>query len=220
MEGQPLKIAIIGGTGKLGYGLAKRFAYLGHDVMIGSRDKQKAESKAREINQTLNNSNVLGETVTEAAKWGEVVIIAVPYAGQHATVKEIQEHTTGKVVVDTTVPLTPGKPTEQRDSVTSVAEETAQYLGNETALVSGFHTISHTVLNDLDANIQSDVLLCGDDQQAIEVVSKLISELGGSPIHAGALKNARVLERLTPMIIGMNKRYKKKHIGVKMTGLN
>lgn len=214
-----MKIAIIGGTGKLGYGLAKRLANLGKHVIIGSRDKQKAEEKADELNKLLAVSDVYGEVVSEAAKLGEVVFIAVPHAGQRATVEQIQAHAIGKIVVDTTVPLTAGNPTEQRDSVTSVAEETAQLLGSETKLVSGFHTISHTVLNKIDAEIESDVLLCGDDQQAIDTVSNLTKELGGNPVNAGALKNARVLERLTPMIIGMNKRYKKKHIGIKITGL-
>lgn len=214
-----MKIAIIGGTGKLGYGLAKRLANLGQHVMIGSRDKQKAEAKAEELNHTLAISSVYGETIPEAAKWGEMVIITVPYAAQRSTVEQLQPHVTGKIVVDTTVPLMAGNPTEQMDAVTSVAEDTAQLLGSETKLVAGFHTISHTVLNNLNADIESDVLLCGDDHQVVDVVSNLTKQLGGNPIHAGALKNARVLERLTPMIIGMNKRYKRKHIGIKITGL-
>lgn len=214
-----MKIAILGGTGNLGYGLAKRLAKSGNKVVIGSREKQKANQSATEINAELNITTVSGEVLEKAAKEANIVFITVPYKAQQATVEQIKEAVTSKIVVDATVPLVQGNITDQRDEVTSAAEDVVVMLEDTVKFVSGFHTISHTVLNDLDAEIESDVFLCGNDNVAIEQIAKLTREIGGNPIHAGGLKNARVLERLTPMIISMNKHYKKKHIGIKATGL-
>lgn len=214
-----MNIAIIGGTGKLGYGLAKRFANIGKNVMIGSRNKDKAVNAANEINQELGTSFVQGDEIEAAAKWGSIIFITVPHAAQMDTVEKVKYHAEGKIVIDTTVPLVPGNPTVQMDRATSTAEEVAAVLGESVKLVSGFHTISHTVLNNLENRVDGDVLICGNDSSAVETVANLVEEIEAHPVHAGSLQNARVLERLTPMIIGMNKRYKKKHIGVKITGL-
>jgi 8-hydroxy-5-deazaflavin:NADPH oxidoreductase len=214
-----MNISIIGGTGKLGFGLAKRFASINHSVVIGSREKEKAVSKAMEINEEFKSFQVKGEDISTAAECGDIVFITVPYAAQKDTIDKIKGHVKGKVVIDATVPLQPGNPTNQIDSITSSAEDVLEILGNDVKLVSGFHTISHTVLNNVNSVIESDVLICSNDTEAIEIVSRLIEELGANPVNAGNLKNARVLERLTPMIIGMNKHYKKRHIGIKITGL-
>lgn len=214
-----MKIAILGGTGNLGYGLAKRLANSGNQVVIGSREKQKADQSATEINTELNISNVSGEALADAANEADIVFITVPYKAQQATVEQIKDAVLGKIVVDATVPLVQGNITDQRDEVTSAAEDVVSMLGDSVKFVSGFHTISHTILNQIDAEIESDVFLCGNDDDAVEKVAELTRGIGGNPVHAGGLKNARVLERLTPMIISMNKRYKKKHIGIKATGL-
>jgi len=211
---------MIGGTGKLGYGLAKRFAAKGKQVVIGSRNEIKAKQKAKEINVELFAQRVEGRTIHDAAKMGDIVFVTVPYKAQRETIEQIKKNVSGKIVVDTTVPLNPKNVTSQVNLPISSAESASEILGKEDVhLVAGFHTISHTVLENLEKSIDSDVLLCGNDDHSVEVVSSLVEELGARPIHAGGLEQARVLERLTPMIIGMNKRYKKRHIGITMTGL-
>ncbi|WP_078427718.1 NADPH-dependent F420 reductase [Alkalihalobacterium alkalinitrilicum] len=214
-----MKLSIIGGTGKLGYGLAKRFAKLEKNVMIGSRDKNKALAKAKEINDKLMTSHVQGDDLVAAADWGDLVFLTVPFSAQLDTVKQIKDILVGKILIDTTVPLITENPTIQSDRVTSTAEDIDKLIGENSKLVSGFHTISHTVLTNLEKEIDSDVLLCGNDDEAVKLVADLVEELGANPIHVGDLKNARVLERLTPMIIGINKRYNKRHIGIKITGI-
>lgn len=214
-----MNISIIGGTGKLGFGLAKRFANKGMYVMIGSRSGEKAINAAKEINTELGTNFVQGNEIEIAAEWGDIIFITVPFAAQSDTVEKIKEYVKGKIVVDTTVPLTPGSPTLQLDRMNSTAEDVSNILGDTVKLVSGFHTISHTILTKIENQIDGDVLICGNDEDALHEISSLIEKIHGHPVIAGGLLNARVLERLTPMIIGMNKRYKKRHIGIQVTGL-
>src|SRR5699024_4866074 len=118
---------------------------------------QKADIIANEINTELSVTNISGATSVEAAKLAEMIFVTVPYKAHHATIEQIKSESKGKIIVDVTVPLVPGNIEDQRDEVTSAAEDAVIALGEDVAYVSGFHTISHTVLNQLDTEIESDV---------------------------------------------------------------
>jgi NADPH-dependent F420 reductase len=217
-----MRIGIAGGTGQLGYGLALRFLTVGYEVVIGSRQREKAEeaaSKLKTESQQGDNAVVRGGTIEECAQQSDIIFLAVPFAAQLATAQKLYPACIGKVVVDTTVPLMPGNPTEIHVMYCSAAEGVQTALSAETKVVSGFHTVSHTLLSNLEKELEGDVLICGDDDAAKQAVVEIAKKIGMRGIDAGPLTNARTLERITPLIIGMNKRYKRRHIGLHFTGL-
>ncbi len=213
-------IAVIGGTGHEGSGLALRWAAAGLDVIIGSRQAAKAEQVAAQINDRLGRLAARGMENAAAAAAAQVVVLTVPYSAHADTLTAIRDAVQGKVLVDVTVPLRPPKVSRVWiPDGRSATEEAQALLGPGARVVCAFQNISAEHLSDLDHAIDSDVLVCGDDAAAKAVALELAARAGMRGIDAGPLQNAVVVEGLTAILIGINLRYKVKGAGVRITGL-
>lgn len=213
-----LKIAIIGGTGDLGGGLALRWAKAGHEVTLGSRDAARAAEKAAGLS-TIAGGRISGMTNEDAAAWGEIVVLTVPYGNHAATVAGVRDHLAGKIVIDVTVPLMPPKVrTVQLPEGGSVAKNLQAELGEGVRVVSAFQNVAAAHLADLDHAIDCDVLVCGNDKDAREVVVALAEDGGMKAWHAGRIDNSAVAEALTSVLIFLNGTYKIAGAGIRITG--
>jgi 8-hydroxy-5-deazaflavin:NADPH oxidoreductase len=206
-------IAIIGGTGKLGAAIARRLAKAGRKVIIGSRSAQSAQRTAAELGFGLT-----GVANAAAAKEARLLIVTVPFAAQEQTLADIAPHATGKIVVDTTVPLVPPKVMRvQLPPAGSAAQRAQQLLGPDVRVVSAFHNVAaHKLATDQDINC--DVLVFGDDKSARAEVVALIAQTGLRGIHGGALANSAAAEAMTSVLIFINKNYQVDGAGVLITG--
>ncbi len=215
-----MKIAILGGTGKEGAGLARRWALAGHDIIIGSRDGERARAKAAELREETKKIAIIGHTNAEAAALGEVVVLALPATGLATTLPPLAAACRGKVVVSTIVPLTfaPGSRLFTPPPAGSSAEE-AQSLLPEARVVASFHHIAAHELSETEHDIECDLLLCGGDAPAKEMVTVLGASMGLRAIDVGPLTNAGPLEGITAVLATVNRRYKLKNSGIKITGL-
>jgi 8-hydroxy-5-deazaflavin:NADPH oxidoreductase len=214
------KIAILGGAGKEGGGLALRWAHLGHSVTIGSRDAARAEAAAAEINMKLGRAAVTGADNVAAAAQAELVVLAVPFAAQQATVELVRAHLTGKILIDVTVPLVPPKVSRvQLPDGGSAVKAVQKMLGDGVRVVSAFQNISAHHLVHLDAEIDCDVLVCADDAAAGDLVVGLAREIGLGAFYGGVLANSVVAEALTSVLIALNRRYKVPGSGIRITGI-
>ena len=214
-----MNIAILGGTGKEGAGLGARWALVGHSIIIGSRDPQRARSKAAELRERTSKMAIMGESNAEAAKLGEVIVIALPASGLAATLPEVREGCRGKVVISTVVPLTFGGARLYTPPAAGSSAEEAQTLLPDANVVAAFHHIAAHELSETDHAIECDLLLCGADAAAKETVSQLGRSMGLRPIDVGPLSNAGPLEGITAVLTTVNRRYKLKNSGFKITGL-
>jgi NADPH-dependent F420 reductase len=221
-------IGVLGGTGKEGSGLAFRWALKGHEVVIGSRDVRKAEAVAGELNALLNaragcdrdRGRVRGASNVDAAQAAAVIVLTVPYAAQMDLAIEVTSLLKGKVLIDVTVPLVPPKVDHvQLPEGGSAAAALQRKLGEDVKVVSAFQNVSATHLKDAGHKIDCDVLVCGDDAAARDVVIGLAQDAGLRAWHAGALANAAATEALTSVLIAINKRYKVAASGIRITGL-
>jgi NADPH-dependent F420 reductase len=213
-----LTLAILGGTGNEGKGLAYRWAKAGYPVIIGSRTPDKAVKVAQELNQKLGRDVIRGLANKEAAMASDMAVVTVPYAAHGDLLEALRDALQGKVVVDVTVPLRPPKVTRVYvPPAGSAAKEAQQILGEGVRVVAAFQSISHEHLLEEDP-IPGHVLVCGDSQQAREQVIKLAAAAGLTGWDAGPLDNAIVVEGLAPILIGINKRYKMKGAGIQVTG--
>ncbi len=212
-------ISVVGGTGALGGGLARRWAKAGLTVVIGSRNADKAAAAAAELRAAYPHSRVQGMGNLDAARAGDVVVLTVPFAQQRATLEGIQPALAGKILVDTTVPLVPPRvarvqlPTE--GSAAAIAQQVA---GDTVSVVAAFHNVSADSLH-TDEDLDCDVLVVGNKADAREVVVGLARAAGLRAWHAGSLENAAAAEALTSVLIFMNKRYGGVHTGVRITGI-
>lgn len=214
-----MKIAILGGTGKEGAGLGQRWALCGHEILIGSRDAGRARAKARELNGLVGKEAASGMTNPEAALAGELIVLALPYAGLAQTLPEMKDACRRKVVVSTVVPLTFGGPRLfSPPAIGSAAEEAQALLGGEPRVVAAFHHIAAHELASADHAIDCDLLLCGDDPAAKQVVADLGTSMGLRVLDVGPLTNAGLLEGITALLATINRRYKLKGSGIKITG--
>lgn len=211
-------IGIIGGTGKEGKGLAYRWASAGYQVLIGSRQLEKAQAAAQEINPLIANS-VKGVLNDEAARNSDIVVITVPYAAHQSILKDLKPWLQGKVVIDVTVPLVPPKVTKvQMPPAGSASLEAVEILGENVQVVSAFQNISYErLLHQKD--IDCDVLVCGTSKEARQVVLGLIRDAGLIGWDAGPIENSMVVEGLTSILIGINKQYNSQTAGIKITGI-
>jgi NADPH-dependent F420 reductase len=213
-----MQIAVIGGTGKEGRGMALRWARAGHAVFIGSRDAQRAQAAAAEIAAAAAQP-VKGGSNAEAIAASEVAVLSVPYAAHTATLEELKAALAGRILIDITVPLQAGKITSVNlPAGQSAALEAQALLGAETPVVAAMHHVSAVHLKDLDHAIDCDVLACSDDKAALERVLPLIRDLGVRAFDAGALRNAVALESLTPVLLHLNRSLKGKNVGIRLTG--
>ncbi|AXB76410.1 NADPH-dependent F420 reductase [Novosphingobium sp. P6W] len=206
-------IAVIGGTGALGKGLARRLVAAGHEVTIGSRSAEKAQGTAQELGAAGFAANA------DAAEGKDVVIVAVPHASQGETLGQIRDRVGQAVVVDTTVPLVPPKVMRvQLPSEGSAALQARQHLGPDVRLVTAFHNVSAHHL-DADHAIDCDVLVFSDDVEARKTVVDLCPGMGLRGLSGGALANSAAAEALTSILIYMNKTYKADGAGIRFTNL-
>ena len=214
-----MRIAIIGGTGKEGQGLALGWARAGQEILIGSRAPERAREVAAAINAAVGKPAATGLPNADAAAAAEIAVLTVPYAAHEAILKEIQAAVRGKILVDVTVPLDPEKPRRLRTPAGGSATEEAQaLLGPETRVVAAFQNISHKRLAE-GAGTDCDVLVCGDDAEARRQVIALAGLLGLRGLDAGPARNARVVEGLTVLLIEINRRYKASEAGIRVTGI-
>ncbi|MDM8010859.1 MAG: NADPH-dependent F420 reductase [Parasphingorhabdus sp.] len=214
-------IAVLGGTGKEGGGLALRWAHRGHPVIIGSRTQERAEEAAAEMRATLGASaNVRGLANPDAAAAADIVVLSVPFAAQQATVSDVAGQLVGKILIDVTVPLVPPKVSRvQLPECGSAVEAVQKMLGDGVRVVSAFQNISAHHLTRLDEAVECDVLVCSDDADAAEKVVTLAQEIGLTAWNAGPLCNSVVAEALTSVLIALNRRYKVPGSGIRLTGL-
>jgi len=229
------RIAILGGTGQQGYGLGLRLALAGFPVLIGSRSQEKAVQAAKRMNEELAKRgglpgatdtshkpahfNVVGLDNLEAAQTGEIIFLTVPYPAGREIVYSIKDAVRGKIFVDVSVPLVSFKPPlVELPPAGSAAQEFQELLGPEVMVIGAFKTNSALALKSLKP-LEEDALICGDNQEAKEQIIKLAKQIRMRAFDAGPLKNAAVLEQLTALLIHFNQRYKKKGIGIRLTGI-
>ncbi len=219
-ESLRMTIAVLGGTGAEGSGLAIRWANAGHAVILGSRNAEKAATAAQVLNAKLGSDRVRGMDNRAATAAADVVVLAVPYSAQQPTVEDVKSALAGKILIDVTVPLVPPKVSKvQLPEGGSAVEAMQRLLGEQTRVVSAFQNVSAHYLSDLDRKIDCDVLVCGDDKEAREVAVQLAADAGLRGVHAGVLANSAASEALTSALIAINRHYKVPAAGIHITGV-
>jgi len=215
-----MTIAVLGGTGKEGKGLAFRWAKAGYKVIIGSRAAEKAQAAAAEVTELLGgNASVEGLDNLTAAQKADIAVLTVPYAAHKDTLLTLKDALQGKILVDVTVPLVPPKVTKvQMPPAGSAAQEAVEILGEGVQVVDAFQSISYEHLMHGD-QVPCDVLVTGTSKAAREEVLKLVEAAGLTGWDAGPIENSVVIEGLTSILIYMNKQYGSTHAGIKITGL-
>jgi NADPH-dependent F420 reductase len=218
-------IAIIGGTGALGFGLAVRWAIAGVPIVIGSRDAGRAAEAAGKITERAGGGDVTGLENGEAAGRASTVLLSVPFRAQAENLNNLryalQPQTT---LIDATVPLAAaigGWATRTLGVWQgSAAQQAKEMAPRGVTVVSAFHTVSAAALSDPSRDLDEDVLIAGDDRKTKDDVADLVRRIPGlRPVDCGELEMARILEQFTPLLISVNKRHKIKHSGVRLTGL-
>ncbi len=223
------RIAIIGGTGDQGKGLALRWARAGFEIVIGSRDRERARTASAEMRAMLSasgagNINLDAATNADAAAAASIIVLTIPFAAHISTLKEIREKIQpGALIIDVTVPLEPavgGKPTRVLGVWAGSAAEQCRELAPEGArVVSAFQNAGADALADLDREVECDIIVCGDDKEAKQRVRPLVAAIPGCRfIDGGPLANSRTVEAITALLIGFNIRYKT-HTGLRITGI-
>lgn len=203
------RIAVIGGTGDLGSGLAWQLLKAGYEVFIGSRSEDKAAGTARRFSERLPDAKVHGAENAAAAGAADVVIMTVPFASHASTIEAVKPQVGGKIFVDATVPLVPPKVMRvQLPPEGSAAKRAQQLLGEGVRVVSAFQNIAAAHLQSAElADVTCDVLVCGNDAAAREVVIGIAQTLGLTAWHAGGIDNSVVPEALTSVLIFLNRKY-------------
>ena len=210
-----MKIAILGGTGALGLGLASRWIRSGHEVLIGSRTIESAKSACGKLN--INEDQ--GMLNVDAASQAEIACLTVPFSFQLDILSEVKDALSGKILIDGTVPLVPPKVMRVQLPEEGCAAIRAQILlGDSVQVISAFQNISAELLQ-TDAEIDCDVLVCGDKRDSREQVIALVNDAGLTGWHAGPLCNSAAAEALTSVLIAINKNHTIKHSGIQITGV-
>ena len=216
-----MTIAVLGGTGKEGKGLAYRWARAGYKVLIGSRTSEKAITAASELMEMLEGaSSLVGVSNREAAELANIVVLSVPYAAHRETLESVKDVLNGKILIDVTAPLVPPKVSKvQLPSAGSAAQEAKEIVGEGVEVVSAFQNVSHEHLLK-DEDVDCDVLVTGTSKEARTEVLKLVEAAGLTGWDAGPIENSVVAEGLTSVLININKQYGSTHAGIKITGAN
>ncbi len=221
-------ISVIGETGPQGLGIAKRLALAGEPVIVGSRKEEKALQIVEEALEELKDYDIAemkGMSNEDAAKEGDILIITVPLAAQKPTLEGIKEFCNDKIILDATVPLETaigGKPFRFIDLMEgSAAERTAKILeGTGAKVICAFCNISNSHLANIPEEIDCDCLIAGDDKEAKEIASEVINKIPGiRTIDTGILEKSRIIEKITPLLIGLNIKYKSHYGGLRITGI-
>jgi len=213
-------LAILGGTGKEGKGLAYRWAKAGYKVIIGSRTLPKAVDAADDLNRMLEGqAHIDGMENPQAARNADIIVVTVPYAAHRATLESMKDLIQGKLLVDVTVPLVPPKVSKvQMPPSGSAAQEAHEILGEDVEICAAFQNISHEHLLG-DNDVECDVLVTGTNKEARAETIKLVQAAGLTGWDAGPIENSVVVEGLTSVLIGINKKYGSTHAGIKITGI-
>jgi NADPH-dependent F420 reductase len=220
----PHRVCIVGGTGALGFGLALRLGRAGIPITIGSRDEHRATEAADRAANAAPDGTYDGRQNAEAVKQAEIVILSVPFRSQSETLTNLKQALEpGQLLVDATVPLAAavsGKATRTLGVWQGSAAQQAQEMAPDgVKVVSAFHTVSASLLADLDHELDEDVLICGDRREDKAKVAALVNAIDGlRPVDCGPLEMARIVEQFTPLIISINVRHKVR-AGIKITGL-
>ena len=212
-------LAVIGGTGALGSGLALRWARAGYPVIIGSRAQASAERAVDRLSGLLPEARFEGMENAPAAAAADIVVLTVPYENHRPMLQAIRDGVQGKIMVDVTVPLQPPKVrTVQLPPEGSAAKAAQLFLGEGVQVVSAFQNVAAAHLQELDHEIDCDVLVCGNEPAARDAVVALAEAAGMRAWHAGRIDNSAVAEALTSVLIFMNGRYKIDGAGIRITG--
>lgn len=214
-------IAILGGTGDLGTGLAMRWAKAGHRIVIGSRTLAKAEKAVSALTEFAPMQDPQQYRAMEnpaAAAAGQVVVLTVPAAHQISTLESVRDGLAGKILIDVTVPLVPPRVgTVQLPPEGSAGKRAQDYLGSRVKVVTAFQNVAAHLLKE-DVEIECDVLVCGDKRSARERVIDLAEEAGMRAWHAGPIENSAAAEALTSVLIQINRRHPIAHSGIQIVG--
>lgn len=213
-------LAILGGTGNEGPGLALRWANAGHTVIIGSRSAEKAQRVASEVNAKLGHDSVKGMANEKAAQLCDVAVLTVPYSAQNALLQTLKPHLQDKILINVNVALKPPKVARVFIPPEGSASEQAQViLGPGVEVVAAFQNVGAHALEDLEHPVDCDVLVCGNKKATKSIALRLAADIGTRGIDAGPLVNAKAVEALTSILIGINIRYKVPGSGIRITGL-
>jgi NADPH-dependent F420 reductase len=220
-----MKIAIIGGTGGQGLGIAIRFVQAGEDVIIGSRTMEKAQKAVDKVKDLLGDvENLKAAENPDAAKEADVLVLTVPLAAQRATLLSIKEGATGKILMDATGPLETaigGSPTRCLYLPEGAASERAQKILPDTNVICAFNNISSGALMNYNEPIDCDCLISGDNLESKITVAKLIEKIPGvQVVDCGPLERAQIIEKITPLLIGLNIKKTCKDAGIRITGID
>lgn len=211
-------IAILGGTGDLGTGLAIRWSKAGHNIIIGSRTQEKADAAVADLAKISPDTPAQAMENSAAAAAGEIVVLTVPYAHQLSTLEGVKASLTGKILIDVTVPLMPPKVgTVQLPAVGSAGKQAQDLLGDEVMVVTAFQNVAAHLLQE-DVEIKSDVLVAGNKKVARERVIELVAEAGMRGWHAGPIENSAAAEALTSILIQINRKHDISHSGIQIVG--
>jgi len=220
MEKMPLlmTIAVLGGTGKQGKGLAYRWAKAGYKVLIGSRSSEKAVTTASELMEMLEgSSSLVGASNHEAAEQADIVVLSVPYGAHRETLEGVKEFLQGKILIDVTAPLGSPKNKVQMPPAGSAAQAAKEIVGAGVEVVAAFQSIPYEYLLK-DEDIDCDVLVTGTSKDARSEALKLVEAAGLTGWDAGPIENSVVIEGLASVLININKRYGSTHSGIRITG--
>ena len=215
-----LTIAVLGGTGKEGKGLAYRWAKAGYRMLIGSRFSEKAVKAASEIMELLEgSSSVVGMSNLEAAEQADIVVLSVPYSAHRDTLEHVKNTLKGKILIDVTAPLVPPKVSKvQMPPAGSAAQEAKEIVGDDVEVVAAFQNVSHEHLLG-EEEVECDVLVTGTSKKARAEVLTLVEAAGLTGWDAGPIENSVVVEGLTSVLININKQYGSTHAGIKITSV-
>ncbi len=213
-----MKIAVLGGTGALGAGLARRLARAGYELRIGSRDPARARELAEAMASEVGDATISGSGLVEAAEWAEVSFLTVPYAAHEETLHLLSSALNGRILVDATVPLRPPAVSKvQLPAVGCAALEAEALLGDGVKVVSALQNVGAKRLATADP-IDCDVLVTGNDAESVEIVRGLLGAIGLDSIHAGPLANSAAAEAMTSLLIFIGRKNKIHEPGLRIRG--
>ena len=217
-------MAIIGGTGGQGLGIAIRFVQAGEDVIIGSRTIEKAQAAVDKVKGLLGEvNNIKAAENADAAAEAELLVLTVPLAAQKSTLRSIKEGASGKILLDATGPLESaigGSPIEYVALWDGAAAERSAKILKDANVICAFNNISSAALMNFKEPIDCDCLISGDDANSKAVAAELIEKIPGvNVIDCGPLERAKIIEKITPLLIGLNIRNKTQFGGIRITGL-
>ncbi len=211
-------IAILGGTGDLGTGLAIRWSKAGHKIVIGSRTLEKAQTAVENLQKISPDTPAEAMENKDAAAAGDIVVLTVPADHQLSTLDYVREHLTGKILIDVTVPLVPPKVgTVQLPPEGSAGKRAQDLLGDDVMVVTAFQNIAAHLLQE-DVVIECDVLVAGNKKAARDKVVELVEQAGMTGWHAGPIENSAAAEALTSILIQINRKHDISHSGIKIVG--